>query len=256
MPTEFCDVLIVIYPLKSGLFRVTVNKKPEVPWFGPLSDEMVVGGACLASLVRASAINASRAKRSSLPLYQQYYEERNRSIDTVALRHRENSTFEDFTARIFCPIAQQNGSSAGGGSKVGGSVGAGTAAGSSIAAGTNATAPLAAALIDHHSRGPSKTWIHHPEMVATAREVTQQTLASVSLDQPSPRPLRKLHHPFKAVPKGGKANQHHGIGTGGGGAAASFGTGLLPNHPSVIGPAGGTSSTPPESPTLPGRKIK
>uniref|UniRef100_A0AAG5CY21 Rap-GAP domain-containing protein n=1 Tax=Anopheles atroparvus TaxID=41427 RepID=A0AAG5CY21_ANOAO len=108
LPTEFCDVLIVIYPLKSGLFRVTVNKKPDVPWFGPLSDEMVVGGACLASLVRASAINASRAKRSSLPLYQQYYEERNRSIDTVALRHRENSTFEDFTARIFSPIAPQS----------------------------------------------------------------------------------------------------------------------------------------------------
>lgn len=71
LPTEFCDVLIVIYPLKSGLFRVTVNKKPDVPWFGPLSDEVVVGGSCLASLVRASAINASRAKRTSLSLYQQ-----------------------------------------------------------------------------------------------------------------------------------------------------------------------------------------
>ncbi|XP_050067875.1 probable Rho GTPase-activating protein CG5521 [Anopheles maculipalpis] len=251
LPTEFCDVLIVIYPLKSGLFRVTVNKKPEVPWFGPLSDEMVVGGACLASLVRASAINASRAKRSSLPLYQQYYEERNRSIDTVALRHRENSTFEDFTARIFCPIAQHSN----GTGKVGASS-AGTAAGSSIALGTNASAPLAAALIDHHSRGPSKTWIHHPEMVATAREVTQQTLASVSLDQPSPRPLRKLHHPFKAVPKGGKANQQHGVTTagGGGGSTVLYGAGIQPNH--LIGSTGVPGSTPPESPTLPGRKIK
>lgn len=71
LPTEFCDVLIVIYPLKSGLFRVTVNRKPEVPWFGPLTDESIVGGACLANLVRATAINASRAKRSSLPFYQQ-----------------------------------------------------------------------------------------------------------------------------------------------------------------------------------------
>lgn len=71
LPTEFCDVLIVIYPLKSGLFRVTVNRKPEVPWFGPLTDESVVGGACLANLVRATAINASRSKRSSLPFYQQ-----------------------------------------------------------------------------------------------------------------------------------------------------------------------------------------
>lgn len=71
LPTEFCDVLIVIYPLKSGLFRVTVNRKPEVPWFGPLTDESIVGGACLANLVRATAINASRSKRSSLPFYQQ-----------------------------------------------------------------------------------------------------------------------------------------------------------------------------------------
>lgn len=71
LPTEFCDVLIVIYPLKSGLFRVTVNRKPEVPWFGPLTDESIVGGACLANLVRSTAINASRSKRSSLPFYQQ-----------------------------------------------------------------------------------------------------------------------------------------------------------------------------------------
>uniref|UniRef100_A0A182QFZ2 Rap-GAP domain-containing protein n=1 Tax=Anopheles farauti TaxID=69004 RepID=A0A182QFZ2_9DIPT len=237
LPTEFCDVLIVIYPLKSGLFRVTVNKKPDVPWFGPLSDEMVVGGACLASLVRASAINASRAKRSSLPLYQQYYEERNRSIDTVALRHRENSTFEDFTARIFSPIAPQNGN------KLGGS---GSAVGSSMTSGATASAaPLAAALLDHHhsQRGPTKTWIHHPEMVATAREVTQQTLASVSLDQPSPRPLRKLH-PFKAAPKG-KTNPPPPI------ASASNPTGGMNVS---IGVGGGT--TPPESPTLPGRKIK
>lgn len=71
LPTEFCDVLIVIYPLKSGLFRVTVNKKADVPWFGPISDEMVVSGTNIANLVRASAINASRAKRTSLPFYQQ-----------------------------------------------------------------------------------------------------------------------------------------------------------------------------------------
>lgn len=71
LPTEFCDVLIIIYPLKSGLFRVTVNRKPDVPWFGPLSEESVVGGVCLANLVRATAINASRAKRMSLSFYQQ-----------------------------------------------------------------------------------------------------------------------------------------------------------------------------------------
>lgn len=71
LPTEFCDVLICIYPLKNGMFRVIVDKKPEVPWFGPLYKENIVGGALLATLVRSTAINAGRAKRSSLPFYQQ-----------------------------------------------------------------------------------------------------------------------------------------------------------------------------------------
>lgn len=71
LPTEFCDVLICIYPLKNGMFRVIVDKKPDVPWFGPLYKENIVGGALLAILVRATAINAGRAKRSSLPFYQQ-----------------------------------------------------------------------------------------------------------------------------------------------------------------------------------------
>ncbi|KAL9694007.1 hypothetical protein quinque_013292 [Culex quinquefasciatus] len=59
-------------------------------------------------------------------------------------------------------------------------------------------------LVDEQDDMTGAAWIHHPEMVATAREVTQATvMASVSLDQPSPRPLRKLHHPFK--PQASKA---------------------------------------------------
>ncbi|XP_038104421.1 ral GTPase-activating protein subunit alpha-1-like [Culex quinquefasciatus] len=54
---------------------MTVNKKPDVPWFGPLSDEVVMGCSGLASLVRISAINVSRAKRTSPSLYQKYYVE-------------------------------------------------------------------------------------------------------------------------------------------------------------------------------------
>lgn len=33
IPTEFCDVLIVIYPLLNNLFRIQVSKKPEVRIF-------------------------------------------------------------------------------------------------------------------------------------------------------------------------------------------------------------------------------
>lgn len=60
-------------------------------------------------------------------------------------------------------------------------------------------------------------WIQHPEVVTASRELTQQS--TITLDHPSPRPLRKLH-PFKSAPK--------------------------PRH----------SSTPPDSPTQPGRKFR
>ena len=30
IPTEFGDVLIIIYPLQNGLFRIQINRKPEV----------------------------------------------------------------------------------------------------------------------------------------------------------------------------------------------------------------------------------
>ena len=30
IPTEFGDVIIVIYPLKNGLFRIQINRKTEV----------------------------------------------------------------------------------------------------------------------------------------------------------------------------------------------------------------------------------
>ena len=76
IPTEFCDVLIVIYPLNNNLYRIQVDRyrstrysikfiqrdivchpsikyisqvtrKPEVPFFGPLFNEMIVDHAML-----------------------------------------------------------------------------------------------------------------------------------------------------------------------------------------------------------------
>lgn len=70
IPTEFCDVLIVVYPRPHRMFRVQVSRKPEVPYFGPLFNEVVVSEHALAGLVRATAISASRAKRSDIPFHQ------------------------------------------------------------------------------------------------------------------------------------------------------------------------------------------
>ncbi|CAL7949772.1 unnamed protein product [Xylocopa violacea] len=104
IPTEFCDVLIVIYPLHNKLYRIQISRKPEIPFFGPLFDECIVEDKVLPGLVRTTALAASRAKRSTLTLYQHYYEERARSIDTVMRNHKESTTFEEFTANVYSPV--------------------------------------------------------------------------------------------------------------------------------------------------------
>ncbi|XDC64555.1 hypothetical protein R6Z07M_015737 [Ovis aries] len=83
IPTEFGDVLIVIYPMKNHMFSIQIMKKPEVPFFGPLFDGAIVNGKVLPIMVRATAINASRALKSLIPLYQNFYEERARYLQTI-----------------------------------------------------------------------------------------------------------------------------------------------------------------------------
>lgn len=103
IPTEFGDVIIAIYPMLTfqGYYRIQISSKPDVPIFGPLFDNCIVHQTSLASLVRATAINASRAKRSKLPYYQLHFEERNRLIDTIIQNHKENVCFEDFAVQLY-----------------------------------------------------------------------------------------------------------------------------------------------------------
>ncbi|XP_017036880.1 probable Rho GTPase-activating protein CG5521 isoform X2 [Drosophila kikkawai] len=223
LPTEFCDVLIVVYPLRNGLFRVTVNRKPEVPWFGPLANESVVSGACLATLIRATAINASRTKRAALPLYQQFYEERNRSLDSVSSRYKESTTFEDFASRIYNPMPLPT---------------LGTLRESN--ASSSSAAPLASALLDHN-RASVKGWVQASidsapimGLVPSASAGSTAAMeAATGLASASPRGPRKLGAPFKNVTKKHSLQQ---IVVGGG--------------------AGAGGDTPPESPTLPQRRFK
>uniref|UniRef100_A0A8C5CBK5 Ral GTPase activating protein catalytic subunit alpha 1 n=1 Tax=Gadus morhua TaxID=8049 RepID=A0A8C5CBK5_GADMO len=103
IPTEFGDVLIVIYPVKNHMYSVHILKKPEVPFFGPLFDGAIVDMKILPMMVRATAINASRALKSLIPLYQNFYEERSRYLETIVLHHQEPTTFEDYAARVYSP---------------------------------------------------------------------------------------------------------------------------------------------------------
>ncbi|XP_022332235.2 ral GTPase-activating protein subunit alpha-1-like isoform X3 [Crassostrea virginica] len=108
IPTEFGDVLIIIYPLSSGLYRIEINKKAEVPYFGPLFDGAILDRKVLPGLVRATAINASRVKRSLLPFYHSFYEERAKNFETVIQQHVDFTMFEDFAANVFAPVLPQN----------------------------------------------------------------------------------------------------------------------------------------------------
>ncbi|XP_057199282.1 ral GTPase-activating protein subunit alpha-2 isoform X3 [Triplophysa rosa] len=103
IPTDFGDVLIIIYPMKNHMFFIQIMKKPQVPFFGPLFDGAIVTGTLLPSLVRATCINASRAVKSRLPLYQSFYEERALYLEAIIQNHKENMTFEDFAAQVFSP---------------------------------------------------------------------------------------------------------------------------------------------------------
>jgi len=103
LPTEFCDVLIIIYPLPNQLFRIQITRKPDVPFIGPLFNECIVDHLVLPGLVRATALNASRATRSTIPYYHTFFEERSKALETITQTLQESMTFEDFCVQVCCP---------------------------------------------------------------------------------------------------------------------------------------------------------
>uniref|UniRef100_A0A8C5I3N3 Rap-GAP domain-containing protein n=1 Tax=Gouania willdenowi TaxID=441366 RepID=A0A8C5I3N3_GOUWI len=103
IPTDFGDVLIIIYPMKNRMYFIQILKKPQVPFFGPLFNGAIVTGTLLPNMVRATCINASRAVKSQLTLYQSFYEERALYLEAIVQNHREVMTFEDFASQVFSP---------------------------------------------------------------------------------------------------------------------------------------------------------
>ncbi|KAH0795608.1 putative Rap/Ran GTPase-activating protein [Histomonas meleagridis] len=59
--SQFNNVHIIIYPLKTCLFRISVKKKDDAFWVGPLSDQMIVSKKVLPVLVRQTVICAMNA---------------------------------------------------------------------------------------------------------------------------------------------------------------------------------------------------
>ncbi|KAJ6655669.1 hypothetical protein lerEdw1_004905 [Lerista edwardsae] len=116
IPTEFGDVLIVIYPMKNYMFSIQIMKKPEgilgrmhfeIPGIrrselGPSNasfipediPELAAGKHCISGSLAVSGVG---------PWLRLRYEERARYLQTIVQHHLDPSTFEDFAAQVFCP---------------------------------------------------------------------------------------------------------------------------------------------------------
>ncbi|XP_026528322.1 ral GTPase-activating protein subunit alpha-2 [Notechis scutatus] len=103
IPTDFGDALIIIYPMRNRMFYIEIMKKSQVPFFGPLFNGAIVTAKLLPNLIRATCINASRAVKSLITLYQSFYEERAIYLDEIIRNHKELLSFEDFAAQVFSP---------------------------------------------------------------------------------------------------------------------------------------------------------
>lgn len=102
IPTDFCDVLIVVYPLANHrLFRVQIEKNADVADFGPLFDGALIEWESLAPLVRCTAINASRAKRLGVDGYKNFLEHRCESLSHTIERLTVPSSYSNFLRSLW-----------------------------------------------------------------------------------------------------------------------------------------------------------
>ncbi|GMH78737.1 hypothetical protein TrST_g13945 [Triparma strigata] len=69
LTSEFNDVIISLYPLQRGnrsdLLRCKISSKEGIPYFGPLTDGMIIRARSAPALVRQTAVNANRVVREA-----------------------------------------------------------------------------------------------------------------------------------------------------------------------------------------------
>lgn len=103
LATEFADVIICIYPLRNELYRIKITKKQSVGYFGPLFDGAIVTKQALPTLIRTTAINASRILLSNTKGYQDFFVHRAHAINNIIKTLTDNKTFEQFIGDIYSP---------------------------------------------------------------------------------------------------------------------------------------------------------
>jgi len=103
IPTKFGDVIIVIYPLSNGLYKIRVIKKDQLIQFGPLFDGSIVDSLVLPGLVFATAVNASRHLRTNKQYYRTFYEERMSSLSDIASKCLQPTAYDELLAELIAP---------------------------------------------------------------------------------------------------------------------------------------------------------
>ncbi|CAI2726124.1 unnamed protein product [Schistosoma spindalis] len=101
--TQFGDVLIIISPLLNGLFKVEVRREAQVGLFGPIVENAILTANVLPGLVRATAINASRAVQATKPGYRHPYEDRASSLRQIISKYTLSTCFEEYAESILLP---------------------------------------------------------------------------------------------------------------------------------------------------------
>ncbi|KAF7726352.1 Ral GTPase-activating protein subunit alpha-1 [Apophysomyces ossiformis] len=103
---DFGNAQIVVTPLANDLFAIQIHRDPKIPYFGPLFNRMIVSGAILGPLVRATAVGAFRASvhTNLYSLYKCVYAQRANDVRTIANRHKAAAwSYEQFMGKIFMP---------------------------------------------------------------------------------------------------------------------------------------------------------
>lgn len=103
LATEFADVIICVYPMSNGLYRIQIIKKHSVGFFGPLFDGAILHKRIMPHLIRATAINASRVLLSNTKGFQDFYVHRAHAINNVVSKLIEKQTFEQFVVDVYSP---------------------------------------------------------------------------------------------------------------------------------------------------------
>jgi len=104
LPSPAVWYVIVIYPLKnSGLYRIQIFSKPDLPPIGPLINGLCVDKLTLGPLVRTTAINAFHAVKAKLKLLKRPYTTRKDYIDDIIGKFKppKQEEYKDFLKPLF-----------------------------------------------------------------------------------------------------------------------------------------------------------